>query len=397
MAFDDDEDPERPSAGPPLPPDDRLWRHPSEVGHGMPTPAAWPAPMPPAPPRRARAAVALLGAGVVGAAAALAVMWVAGPKRVEVRPPSTVAARAVTTAVFSPAGVPSQSLAKRMAPSLVRVEAQRDGQWQSGTGVWIDTAGTVAVASTLVSGATDLMVTDVDGTRVAAKAGAYDNATGMTILRAVGETGTPVGTEQVDAAAGEPVAVIGAASLSPDGSPQQRVMTASVSATGLRATVDPLVLHDAVQLDRAVPTDALGGVVVDADGNLVGIVLAQSGQDHLAVVIPADDAIAAAMDLRDDGKVRRAWMGVRAVDLSPTAAELLRVPGGAELTTVTAGSPAAAAEMRPGDVITQVDDKTIEDASDLVVSLRAWKPGDRVDVTWHRGTTTDHAEVKLGG
>jgi len=191
--------------------------------------------------------------------------------------------------------------------------------------------------------------------------------------------------------------VIGATSLDLDGAVQQRVVTASVSATGVRTTVDPLVLHDAVQLDRAVPADARGGVVVDGDGNLVGIVLAESGADDLAVVVPADDALEAARDLRDDGKVQRAWLGVRAVDLDPSAAKLYGVPGGARLTDVEDGSPAAEAGMLRDDVITDVDGTDIDDASDLVVSLREWEPGDEVEITWHRGTKTGTTEITLGG
>ena len=89
--------------------------------------------MPTAAPRRARAIAALTGACLVGAATAVAVMWVAGPAHVETPTTTAVAARAATTAVFSPGGVPSEALAKRMAPSLVQVQAGTDGQWKAGT------------------------------------------------------------------------------------------------------------------------------------------------------------------------------------------------------------------------------------------------------------------------
>ncbi|HWJ97902.1 MAG TPA: S1C family serine protease [Acidimicrobiales bacterium] len=397
MAFDDPGEEERPDTTPPLPPDDRLWRHPSELAGGVPAPAAWSPPSAPQPHRGSRVVVAMASAGLAGALVAAGVMWFARPTRVVVEQGEPTAAKTTATAVFASAGVPSEALATRLAPSLVHVEAEQGSTWSTGTGIRLDDDGTIAVATPVVAGATTVMVTDHDGDRVRAKTIGADAATGITVLIVTGEGGTPVAARSTDAKAGQAVAVIGAASVSSDGTTQQRVVTASVSAIGQRTTVKPIVLHDAVQLDRAVPDDATGGIVVDADGRLVGIVLDGSGAEDLAVVVPADDAMAAARGLRDDGAVRRAWLGVRAVDLSPAAAELMSVKGGAQLTMVQDGSPAAAAGLHQGDVITSVDGDPIGDASDLVVALRQWKPGEQVDVEWRRGAEDGHAAITLGG
>lgn len=399
MAFDDPGEEERPETTPPLPPEDRLWRHPSEMAGGVPRPAAW-TPVATAPPARSsRVVVAMASAGLAGALVAVGVMWFARPTRVVVEQGEPVAAKTTATAVFASAGVPSESLATGLAPSLVQVEAQHGDTWSAGTGIRLDDQGTIAVAAPVVNGATTVMVTDHDGDRVRAKAGGVDTATGMAVLVVtdLGKGGTPVAAEAAEARAGQQVVVIGAASVASDGTTQQRVVTASVSAVGQRTTVSPIVLHDAMQLDRAVPVDATGGLVVDAEGRLIGIVLDGSGAEDLAVAVPAEDAIAAARGLRDDGAVRRAWLGVRAVDLTPTAAELMSVKGGAQLTMVQDGSPAAAAGLEKGDVITSVDGQPIGDASDLVVALRQWKPGERVDVVWQRGTDEGRTEVTLGG
>ncbi|MFN8019638.1 MAG: PDZ domain-containing protein [Acidimicrobiales bacterium] len=168
------------------------------------------------------------------------------------------------------------------------------------------------------------------------------------------------------------------------GATAPRTVTAAIGTVGDRATVPPLVLHDALLLDRAVPDGAVGAVVVDGHGHVVGVVVAAADADGLAVVAPADTAMAAARDLRGDGAVRRAWLGVRAVDLSPAQARLLDVAGGARLTQVTPGSPAATAGLRPDDVITEVDGHATLDASALVTALRRWQPGERVEVTWRR-------------
>jgi putative serine protease PepD len=75
----------------------------------------------------------------------------------------------------------------------------------------------------------------------------------------------------------------------------------------------------------------------------------------------------------------------------------MAVKGGAQLTMVQDGSPAAAAGLRKDDVITSVDGHPIADASDLVVALRQWKPGEHVDVAYQRGTVAAHVEITLGG
>lgn len=399
MAFDEPGEEERPETTPPLPPEDRLWRHPSELAGGIPAPAAWAVPAPHARSTRATVA-ALAGAGLAGALVAVGVMWFTRPTRVvveEAQPAKSARPVAATTASFGPAAVPSEDLAKSLAPSLVPVAAEHGGTWQQGTGILLDDAGTIAVATPLVDGATTILVTDQEGSRRPAVAGGTDAATGVTVLVVDGAVGQPVDATPTPARAGQPVAVIGAASATGGGAAHQRVVTASVSAVGVRTTVDPLVLHDAVQLDRTVPDDARGGLVVDAKGRLVAIVVAGSGSEDMAVAVPATDALAAARGLRDHGEVRRAWLGVRAVDLSPSAAALLSVKGGALLTSVQSGSPAAAAGLRKGDVITGVDDRSVANASDLVVALRAWHPGEEVAVTWHRGAESGRTEVTLGG
>ena len=343
------------------------------------------------------AVAAVVSAGLAGAVVAMGVMWIARPTRVVVREAQGSAARPTTTVMFAPAVVPSQALAKKLAPSLVIVQASRNDQWADGTGVRLDDRGTIAVAALLVDGADSVVITDATGKRLAATPAGSDPATGIAIVHIADRSGSALDAAPATAEAGQPVAVIGASSLAPDGSTEQRVITAAISAVDLRTTLDSLVLHDAVQLDRAVPTDARGGVVIDADGHLLGIVLAGSGAENLAVVVPAGEALAAARDLRTTGTVRRAWLGVRAVDLSPTAAQMLDVRGGALLQQVEGGSPAAATGLLKGDVITDVDGHAIGDASDLVVALRSWKPGERVVITWRRGVATRKAGVILGG
>jgi S1-C subfamily serine protease len=393
----DDRDDDAPAVGP-LHPDDRLWRHPSELaGAARPSPT-WAVPAP-APPRRA-AVAAMAGACLTGAALACGVLWLARPGWVaEPRAalPTTTAAPPVTTAVYAAAAVPTAQLATDLQPQLVEVEASVDGTWSTGTGVLLD-GGTVLVAAPLVQGASMISTTGEDRRRSAARLLASDPMTSVAVLeRAEGSPATSVrGPRGADARAGQAVAVVGARSTS-GGLPDQRAVPTNVSATGVRTMVGGEVLHDAIELVRALPDDALGAAVVDAQGDLVGIVVATTGEDGLAVAVPADAALAVAADLVDDGEVRRAWLGVEATDLDPAAAALLELPGGAVLTQVDPASPAASAGLAAGDVIIGVGPAEVVDASDLVTAIRSGRPGERLQVRWQRGADEATAEVVLGG
>lgn len=400
MAQDPHPDDERPGSDPPLPPEDRLWRHPSELGAGVSPPAAWFGAAPEAAARRPLAVGALAGACLAGAVVAVGAMWLAGPTRsTSERSSTTIAGATRTTAVasFAPSRIPTEELAGSLGPSLPTVEVEHDGTWTAGTGVWLDDRGALLTAAPLLAGAGQVVVTGRDGVRRTATVAGTDDATGIASLTVDRTSGTPITASTTAPRAGEPIALAAAPGVLAGGrSADASLVTAVVRITSVRTTVGGLVLHDAIQLDRKVPTDAVGGVLVDEGGRLVGIALGDGDDAQLGTAIPGPEALAAARDLLDDGEVSRAWLGVRATDLTPDRATLLQLPGGAHLTSVTADSPAAAAGLRVGDVVTAVDGEVIDDASDLVVTLRSLAPGHVASVTVTRDGREVEVPVTLG-
>lgn len=403
MVHDDDEgDDQRPS-GAPLPPDDRVWRHPSELG-GVAVGMAMPAPSPSsAAPRRQ--VLALAGACLTGAVLTCGLLWLTRPGWVSEEPAPADRPRAAATATttvpvsFTPAGVPTTELAGTLAPHLVAVEAERDGTWTSGTGIALADGRQLVVATPLVEGAGYVAVSIGGRRRVAASTVGEDAATGTTLLAvADGDVAPAPGTLLASTPrAGQAVAVIGARTTSATGDDQQRVVPASVSTAGARASIGDTVLHDAIELDRRLPDDALGAAVVDAGGHLLGVVVDVGDDRDLAVAVPGRTVLVAAADLLDDGEVRRAWLGVEAADVDPATASLLQIDGGALVTAVDGGSPAAQAGLQPTDIIVEVGDLEVRDASDLVVAIRAGRPGEQVELCWMRGALEQRAQVTLGG
>lgn len=396
MTDDDDPDEEFEAQDRLLPPEDRLWRHPSEI-FGPAAPADAPAPAPLS--RRLPSRAALAGACLAGAVVAFGAMWVTRPTRVvsseESAPPIRTAATAQTAGFGS--GIPTAALAENMAASVVLVRVERGGRWSNTSGVWLDGRGTIAASAAAVEGAHSVIAVGADGTSAEVTVAGTDPSTGVAALIAPRTAGDAVDMTAAQPSAGDVVAVIGANGTDAGqvaGDPTVAVVV--VRSTGMRAPMGSTVMHDAIEIDRAIPADAHGGVLVAPSGQVIGLVADNTSTRNLGAVSPAETVSSVVTDLRDHGKVQRAWLGVRAVDLDPTRATLLGVDGGARLTEITPDSPAEAAGLESGDVIVAVDDEPIADASDLVNALAAQEPGVKTSVTVHRGDRDQDLPVTLG-
>lgn len=396
MAFDeDDERPDVPSG--PLPPEDRLWRHPSELGATEPSA---PAPLAvaaassrPAEPRRALRLAVLASACLTGAVAAVAVTWIANPPEGPRSTDREAAAGSTGSATFS-APTSWTDLAAAAAPGLVAVRSGSPdpGSDASGVGLAIGDGAVLVPAS--MAAAPDLSATDHEGRAEPATLLAADPSSGVAVLlTALGGAAPRWRTSTVEA--GEPVGIVALEAAAGTETPAPTVERASVAAIDRRATLDGTLLHGLVVLDRPLPDGAQGALVIDVGGRAVGTVVATSHHDGGALVAPAAPALAAADELRADGRIRRPWLGVRAADASSEAsADATR---GAVITRVSAGSPAAAAGLQAGDLVVGVDELTVADASDLVLALRTCEPGQAVVVHVERSGERVPVRVRLGG
>src|SRR5205807_10238238 len=91
-----------------------------------------------------------------------------------------------------------------------------------------------------------------------------------------------------------------------------------------------------------------------------------------------------------------ASIGATTSDVSPESAALNGVPEGTQLVALYQAAPAATAGLRPGDVITQLDDVHIDAAHPLSLLLRSrFHANQRVTVTYTRGTSSSQAELTL--
>jgi S1-C subfamily serine protease len=179
-------------------------------------------------------------------------------------------------------------------------------------------------------------------------------------------------------------------------------VTAGDSGTG-----DSETLHGMIQISARIEPGDSGGPLVDSDGNIIGMNTAAAQNDSFlggggsttAFAIPIDKAIQIVDQVRNGQNSDTVHVGDRAIlgvqVRNPGAFGSSTTTSGAAVVGTKDGSPADAAGIGAGDVITTVDGKTVQSASDLTSLMFGYHPGDKVDLTWvdqnggtHSGTLT---------
>ena len=145
------------------------------------------------------------------------------------------------------------------------------------------------------------------------------------------------------------------------------VVSALGRSLAARAGSGTRVVENVIQTDAALNPGNSGGALADAAGEVVGINTAVAGIGlGLAIPIGATTRRIIAA-LLHDGRVRRAWLGIAGArrPLSQRIARRLGHAAGIGVEEVVPGSPAAAAGLRSGDLILDVDGHAVADAGDL--------------------------------
>jgi S1-C subfamily serine protease len=214
-------------------------------------------------------------------------------------------------------------------------------------------------------------------------------------------------------AVGEPVAAIG----SPFGE-DQSLSVGVISATD--RTVEGLTnfgIDNAIQTDASINPGNSGGPLLDADGQVIGIneqIASSSGSNSgVGFAIPVTSVRYSLDQLKGDGEVEYAYLGVTSESLYPQLAEHLDLDTetGALITDVVNDSPADDAGLRGssgndtfqlrqvktgGDVVTAVDGKPVLANDDLSTLIATHEPGDKVTLDILRDGEKDNVEVTLG-
>jgi S1-C subfamily serine protease len=260
----------------------------------------------------------------------------------------------------------------------------------TGSGFVVDRRGDILTNAHVVNGARQVTVRfGGSGSEVPAQVAGVDNSNDLAVLHVdpskVALHPLTLGGTRVHV--GDPVAAIG----NPFG--LDRTITAGiVSALQRQITApDGFTIQHVIQTDAAINPGNSGGPLLDAQGRVVGInsQIATGGNGDANVGIGFAIPIATAKQelsvLERGGTVQHALLGVSTVSGN----------GGARVERVQAGSPAARAGLRPGDLIVSLGGVRVGDASSLAAAVGSHKPGQTVVVRYLRGGArrTTHATL----
>jgi S1-C subfamily serine protease len=391
---------------------------PPDLGDGRPQPAD--APGGPGGGRRRwglrnitfTAAVVLLVAGLLTGIAGGVVGYLAADRIT----PALLDPDATLSQVSPPVNRPPGSvadIAKRVLPVVVSVEVSTSGGSGTGSGVVIAGNGYVLTNNHVISqfatagAGGSLRVRFSDQSAVPARIAGRDPKTDLAVLK-IDKPGVTVAAlgDSSKLAVGDPVIAIGSP-LGLAGTVTSGIISALDRPVRLggesgNSGSDTNAVINAIQTDASINPGNSGGALVDGSGAVIGINSAiatlstgggtgQSGSIGLGFAIPINEARQIAEQLIRTGKVQHATLGVTARSVTDGARD------GALVESVAVGSAAADAGIKAGDVITRIGDRLVGGSDDLVVQVRAYKVGEKVQLTYVRAGRTVKVTATLQG
>jgi S1-C subfamily serine protease len=355
----------------PLPPDDRLWRHPSEVG------------IPASRSSRGHAWAIALGAGCVGAVVATGVIAATGGLRRDV---TVIRPTAATTAAEAPRTQPPSDfeviqIADQAKWSITQVRVKTADGPTNGSGVMLRSDGHVLTNWHLVDGAQEVTVVLANGAEHPGRIVGADRDTDIALVKV---DGGPYQTANFGTASllkiGQRAIALGSP-LSPRGGPSVTVGVVSALHRPVDAN-DGSPLLDMIQTDSPISPGSSGGALLDGTGHVIGITsaigLRAAGAEGFGFATPIETARMVADHLIATGRFVHVWLGVEGGDLDGATAMRLGVDGGAYIEKVIAGGPAERAGLAPRDVVVAIEGEVVTSMAALVVNLRGRAPDDVV-------------------
>lgn len=392
---------------PPLPPEDRLWRHPSELG---PAGERQPITLVEQPHTSARPWLVGAVAFLLGAATMLGTLELTGAFDEPARSP---AVETIAIPVPKNPGADDLALAETVLPAVARIDAHGPAGTRGGTGVVIRTDGVLLTSADAVDGAEVIRVTladqqVLDGTLVGID---HDNDVAVVKVDRVDLPTATIGQPESLELGERTIAI----STVPDEPGSPLVGVGLVTGIGERVdlpTGDSM--HGMIRASVRLPEGTTGAPLIDSSGAVVGIVTRRGGSQlddrgndtsrittrtttqrlEVRFAIPIDWAKRLSDEILLTGRVSPVWLGIEGTDLNSTELDALG-RGGAKVTRVSEGSPAWQAGLAPGDIVTRIDDRPVTTMSELVVSVRSHTAGDIVRIGYLRGGEQDVALVTL--
>jgi S1-C subfamily serine protease len=310
---------------------------------------------------------------------------------------------------------------ERVSPSVVNITftgrtldslGRPSRQEGTGSGFIIDKEGHVVTNQHVVANASRLDVTLADGSSYVGQLLVTDPATDLAVvkLQAPAEKLSQLATAPLGDSdqlkVGQAVVAIG----NPFGLERSASLGIVSSLGRSRPGVAQRLISDMIQTDAAINPGNSGGPLLNLRGEVIGIneqiEAPARGNVGVGFAIPVN-TLKRSLNTMVAGRVpEHAWLGISGAPLTPTLAEQLSMPGqqGILLSSVVPSGPAARAGLRgasrndlaSGDLITEIDGKTVRSVEDVAAYVDKKSPNDVVRVTYVRGGRTQTTDVTLG-
>jgi serine protease Do len=263
----------------------------------------------------------------------------------------------------------------------------------AGSGFIIDADGSILTNHHVVDRAERITVKLSDGRTMRARLIGSDPDTDIALIKVDGQGGLPVAPlgDSSTLRMGEWVCAIG----NPLG--YEHTVTVGVVSFLGRKLFD-MSLDNYIQTDAAINFGNSGGPLINARGEVIGINAAISSRaSSIGFAVPINGASTVLPQLRARGRVSRGYMGVGLRDVDADLEQSLKLPidHGALVQDITAGSPADRAGVRPYDVITSLDDRTIANDDQLIREIASRAPGSAARLHLLRDGHDETLVVKL--
>ena len=364
----------------------------------------------PAPARRPRllgfVAIALAAGIVAGSLSGLAVVNLVGvnqPQASPEIPPGTT----VNEITLDEASAVIDAVAS-VAPAVVTIDVTvSTGGTGSGSGFIFDPDGWILTNRHVAGDAASMVVTLADSRQFEATLIGTDTLTDLAIIKI---EGTDLPTAPLGSSQALEIGQLAVAIGNPLGDYADTVTTGVVSGLGRAIRAGDASgsedLRHLIQTDAAINPGNSGGPLVNSLGQVIGINTAVStNAQGIGFAIPIDFAKPVMALALSGEEIARPYVGVWytmitrqiAADLGLPVEEGALIdegPGGAS--AVIAGSPAEAAGLQAGDIITALGGRALDAGQDVVVLLLPYRPGDVVPLTVLRGGEELEIEITLG-
>jgi putative serine protease PepD len=310
------------------------------------------------------------------------------------------------------------AVAAAVEPSVVSIDVTTQQGSGAGSGVIFDDNGHILTNNHVVGDATGngaITVTLSDGRTFGATIVGTDPSTDLAVIKLTNGPGnlTPITLGDSEAlkvgdpamAVGNPLGLSGTVTTGIVSALNRPVSTgtSSESPFGQQQASGDEVVTNAIQTSAAINPGNSGGALVNAKGELIGInssiaslgqsSSSQSGNIGIGFAIPVKEAKSIADQLIKSGKAQHAFLGVSTRDTVVTDGAAKRA--GAQVVSVSSGTPAANAGIKNGDVVIAVDGQRVDSATALVAQIREMTAGDKTKLTIIRDGSRQDVEVTL--